>query len=1374
VGSEVSSRHPSLAGPVLVALLFLAPPPAEAQHNLLEPYEDGSRVFTEVEIGEDLVVYYHQRTIQDAAVEKDFIVYQFDRHSSHLLARKSHWRDDLPEAFPFDLISRDEAIARVQGDIQWTRLLVISPESDVYPIEPEPENPCWVVTSLEGEALVVTVVDATSGRILGNGIPPPYGGFSFSGPHYIEPCRGAWTEWYQNATDWYGTMGYYTDSVEWPTLEHIQSHVQSTTTSVVYIIAHGNPLGFWSGCAGGETWSTLYASDVEAWITDYTKVCFAFLGGCDALCETGPGTISHAFRKGSMDSTITVGYCAMSEGGCMDAWIHSVDWQDALFGYLQSGLTMQEAFDQAGADYPMCVVTGCMEYCGDPDFVISPPVPRSGNMAVVDPFGTGDYPTIQAAIDSLPDEAYIALTEGTFTGSGNRDIDFRGKSIILRSLTGDAEECVLDCEGLGRAFSFDRGQGGSPIVYGMTLTGGTAFGSPPEDCGGAVCCRGASPTFSSCTFIGNEAVGDGGAVYCDSASLTLVGCLLESNMSGGAGGAVAVGEQSQAAVVMSTVRSNVAFDRGGGIAAGSPLSLSLYACTIAGNSATSRAPFARGGGVFLDAGATVEGCTIVGNRSTAEGGGICAASDEPLEVEFRGCTIAGNCAETAGGGVYCGDGAELRFEETILWGNGAAAGPNICTEGDGRVELACCDVDSTGIDGTAEWLWSNTSFPPGFCDPRDYQLSPTAEGDYHIKDVSPCAAGCSLPPCGQIGALGPGCGREVLTVLPDGAGPYETIQAAIDSAASYDIIELGPGTFTGPGNRDLDLRGKACVLRPQGGTPTETVIDCENQGRAFRFHSAETCSTQVENISVTNGYAVDGGAIYCERSAPRIVGCILDGNAGDASGGALYTTAASPSLKNCTLIRNSAAIGAGIRAEDSSPTLTGTIVAFGVSGEAISCDSVSAPLLACSNLYGNAGGDWVGCIAGQENANGNLSADPQFCDLAGDNLNLFSDSPCADAPGCGRVGATGVACYRKRVWEVPGDTPTIASAMDSAAAGDTVLVHCGTYPESGLVLKSGVRILSETGTPDCVTIDARGESRVMTCIGTDSTTVVRGISLTGGVAEGMWPDNAGGAVYCEGASPTFERCCFRQNAAAYGGAVAANSSTPIFRQCTFVANTGSSLGGALYSYYYGSSVSLEGCIVAGSTQGEAVHCAYQGTATLSCTDIYDNAGGDWVGCISDQQGADGNQCCDPLFCDPDSGDFHLDSASPCAPDHAPPGCMLVGAVGVGCEVTSVVERAAGIPTALYLGPAVPNPFNPTTEISFGIPAAGESGGVSLGIYDALGRRVVTLVDAELSPGYHCAAWDGTDGNGVRVASGVYFYRIEWSGRSETRKMVLLK
>ena len=58
-----------------------------------------------------------------------------------------------------------------------------------------------------------------------------------------------------------------------------------------------------------------------------------------------------------------------------------------------------------------------------------------------------EYPTIQAGIDAAQDGDTVMIADGTYTGEGNRDMDFLGKAITIRSESDDPEFCVIDCEG---------------------------------------------------------------------------------------------------------------------------------------------------------------------------------------------------------------------------------------------------------------------------------------------------------------------------------------------------------------------------------------------------------------------------------------------------------------------------------------------------------------------------------------------------------------------------------------------------------------------------------------------------------------------------------------------------------------------------------------------------------------------------------------------------------------------------------------------------------------------------------------------------------------------------------------------------------------
>ena len=132
----------------------------------------------------------------------------------------------------------------VEGEIQFSKLYILSPDSDVFPIKPTPENPCWVVTSINEGHMEMIIIDAVTGGKLGNGIPPPSNAFALSGPVSKQPCSGDWSDWSENAEYWFNEMGYNTETAIWPTEDEVKNHIQSNDTMLFYETAHGSYYAF--------------------------------------------------------------------------------------------------------------------------------------------------------------------------------------------------------------------------------------------------------------------------------------------------------------------------------------------------------------------------------------------------------------------------------------------------------------------------------------------------------------------------------------------------------------------------------------------------------------------------------------------------------------------------------------------------------------------------------------------------------------------------------------------------------------------------------------------------------------------------------------------------------------------------------------------------------------------------------------------------------------------------------------------------------------------------------------------------------------------------------------------------------------------------
>jgi len=601
-----------------------------------------------------------------------------------------------------------------------------------------------------------------------------------------------------------------------------------------------------------------------------------------------------------------------------------------------------------------------------------------------------------------------------------------------------------------------------------------------------------------------------------------------------------------------------------------------------------------------------------------------------------------------------------------------------------------------------------------------------------------------------------------------------TIQAGVDSAVAGDTVLVADGEFTGDGNYNIDFLGKAILVTSENG-PEATIINCEEitGHRGFVFQSGETSSSVVRGFTIQRGSAERGGNIYCLNSSPTIDGNIIRwGLAWPGLGGGIYCAGSlcAPLIVDNLFDTNYGDLGGGIACIDTSaPTILGNVFTINNSifGGGVGCQSWSSPSIVSSTFIDNGGSSAGGGI-----------------------WTFSSGSPTVT----NSILWSNWAPNGPQIWVQGGNLSVSHSDVEGGWSGPGNIDADPLFVAGSL----GDFYLSQT---------AAGQAEQSPCVdaGDTSTAVPTGRTTRTDRYPDEWPIDMG-YHYISNRSPDLvdqpdtivaeaEYLTFILVAADPDGDSISYSSpdlpagailesltgvfewTPTYQQgglhtITFVAT----------DYGTPALADTEHTDITVTNVNQAPDLFDQADTTvaeeeyLTFTLVADDPDGDSVAYSSPDlpTGATLGEATGVFEWTPtglQSGQYTVtfiasDFGVPALADTEQTDITVTDAVGVNDG-----DEELRIPRSRYLAQNRPNPFNSSTTIQYGLVAPTC---VKLAIYDIRGALVRRLARGELPAGHHRATWDGCDNRGRRVGSGIYFCRLEAGDFTETRRMVILR
>ena len=779
------------------------------------------------------------------------------------------------------------------------------------------------------------------------------------------------------------------------------------------------------------------------------------------------------------------------------------------------------------------------------------------------------------------------LTNCTFSGnSANSGGGMHNSSSSSPTLT--------NCTFSGNSAS-GSGYGGAmyniasaPVLTNCTFSSNTAASSG----GGMSNSSSSSPTLTNCTFSGNSASGLGGGMYNTSSSPMLSGCIFSTN-SADSGAGMYNSSASSPALSNSTFKSNSAKHTGGGMNNAASSSPTLTDCTFSGNFASDS-----GGGMHNSSSSpTLTNCSFSANSVSSvswitSGGAISNDSSSPTLIN---CTFSGNSASGFGGwggGIYNSSSSPILTNCTFSSNSASRHGGGIYNRSSSSPILTNCTFNGNTASSTNGW-----------------------GGGMYNESSSPTLANCLFSKNSATGSNG------------HGGGMYNSSSSSMLTNCTFN------------GNTASSDGGGIC-----NSSSSPTLIGCAFSGNSagegggiHNFSSSPALTNCI--FSGNSAWSYGGGVNNDSSSSPTITNCTLSGNAANWAGSGVYSSSSSPTLINCIVWGNVKSAVASDSA--STPTITYSAIQGGYAGAGNSSADplfVRSPWTGPDGVFGTADDDFgelrlrEGSPALDVGVNSAVSG--VSTDLAGNvriqggtvDFGAYEGVFAAPAPKVLYVDTTARGAYTGTSWA--NAFTSLAATLVTATDGDIIRVAHGSYrPTSSsnrsisFALRNGVAIYGGYAGHAASDPDARDTAlyptilsgnigaaasstdnsyHVLTASAVGASTILDGVTVTGGHADGVKPfQSDGGGLYAISASLTLNNCTFSGNSASQsGGGMYNDSSSPLLADCTFSGNSASSGGGM---YNSSSSPTVVNCSFSGNSASDrgGAMCDISSSPTLT-------------------------------------------------------------------------------------------------------------------------------------------------------------------------------